>query len=65
MDEKSNGGIILVIWCNWEEKHAYQLWKVAKFIFNFSRIGREHHDSITLLIHSLGKEKCVLSSDFV
>ena len=40
MDEKSNGGIILVIWFNWEEQHGYQLWEVAKFIFNFCRIDR-------------------------
>ena len=39
MDEKSNGGIILVIQCNWEEEHVYQLWEVAKFIFNYFRIG--------------------------
>ena len=65
MDEKSNGGIILVIMCDWEEQRAYQLWEVAKFIFNFSRIGWGQHDSIILWIQFLCKEKCVLSSHFV
>ena len=31
----------------------------------FVELVGEQHDSITLLIPSLGKEKCVLSSDFV
>ena len=48
MDDKSNGGIILVIQCNCEEQRAYQLFDVAKFIFNFVKFVRVQHDLITL-----------------
>ena len=57
MDGKANGGIILVIRYNWEEQHAYQLWEVAKFIFNFVELVGGQHDSITLWIQILYLKK--------